>query len=102
MRICLPSDLYYGDLYRYNEELEEWEFENWDSNGDGIFAKWEMFMTGKDTLDLMPDVYVGRLACRNKIEVKIIVDKIIKYESTSPEEKPSSGSTVIHVQSGCK
>jgi len=82
------SDLYYGDLYRYNETSEEWEFEDWDSNGDGILAKWAMFAGGRDSLDLIPDVYVGRLACRNKIEVKIMVDKIIKYESTSPEEKP--------------
>ena len=82
------SDLYYSDLYRYSETSEEWEFEDWDSNGDGIFAKWTMFTTGRDTLDLVPDIYVGRLACRNKVEVKIIVDKIINYERSPPEEKP--------------
>ena len=80
------SDLYYSDLYRYNESSEEWEFEDWDSNGDGIFAK--ISFMNSDTLDLVPDVYVGRLACRNKVEVKIVVNKIINYEATSPEEKP--------------
>jgi len=82
------SDLYYADLYRYNEDLSEWEFEDWDSNGDGIFAKYSMMSQGRDELDLVPDIYVGRLACRNKFELKIIRDKIINYESTSPSEKP--------------
>jgi hypothetical protein len=82
------SDLYYGDIYRYNEETDEREFEDWDSNGDDIFAKWTMLVRDKDTLDLVPDVYVGRLACRNKVEVRVMVNKIIQYESTSPDEKP--------------
>jgi hypothetical protein len=80
------SDLYYGDIYKYNETSQEWEFEDWDSNGDNIFAK--SGFQNADVLDLMPDVYVGRLACRNKIDLKIILNKIIKYESTSPDEKP--------------
>jgi hypothetical protein len=80
------SDLYYADLYRYNEETQQWEFENWDQNGDGIYAKWSF--SKMDDLDLLPDVYVGRLPCHNTYELKIIVDKIIQYESTSPDEKP--------------
>jgi len=79
------SDLYYSDLYRYNETTMEWEFEDWDSNGDDIFAKWSF--TARDELDLIPDIYVGRLPCRNIIELRIVRDKIITYESTSPEEK---------------
>lgn len=86
-RACI-SDLYYSDLYRYNETSESWEFENWDSNGDGIFGKISGIVTKDDKLDLIPDMYYGRLACRNKFEVKIMVDKIITYESTSPDEKP--------------
>jgi hypothetical protein len=82
------SDLYYSDLYRYNETTQTWEFEDWDSNGDGIFAKMTGFVTGNDKLDLVPDVYYGRLACINKFEVKTMVNKIIAYESTSPAEKP--------------
>lgn len=82
------SDLYYADLYRYNEDLGQWEFEDWDSNGDGVFAKWGFFSNDKDTLDLAPDIYVGRLPCRNTIELNIICEKIINYESTSPDEKP--------------
>lgn len=80
------SDLYYADLYRINATTHEKEFEDWDSNNDGIFAAWGYNM-GRDTLDFIPDIYYGRLACRNKWEVKTVVNKIITYESTSADEK---------------
>ncbi len=67
------SDLYYADIYD-----SEGNFSSWDTNGDGIFAKW--YGAGRDILDLYPDVYVGRLACANNFEVKIMVNKIINYE----------------------
>ncbi len=63
-------DLYYADIYKAGGA-----FDNWDSNGNGIFAEF-----GRDELDLYPDVYAGRLACRNKIEARIMVNKIIGYE----------------------
>ena len=72
------SDLYYMDIYD-----GEGEFSSWDSNNDGIFAKWKSFGMDKDIIDFYPDVYVGRLACRNSYEVKTVVDKIITYESGS-------------------
>ncbi|HEC89487.1 MAG TPA: hypothetical protein ENI44_02765 [Thermoplasmatales archaeon] len=81
------SDLYYADIYKYNESSQNWEFEDWDSNHNGIFAEWPV-VGSNDVLDLIPDVYVGRLACRNINEVNILVDKIINYESASPDEKP--------------
>jgi len=74
------SDLYYSDLYKYNEENQSWEFEDWDSNGDGIFARWSV--VSGDDLDLIPDIYVGRLACRNKIELKILKNR--KYLFLQP------------------
>jgi hypothetical protein len=70
------SDLYYADIYK-----EGGVFDNWDSNSDGTFA-YRKGMSGKnDKLDLYPDVYVGRLPCRNNKEVRGLVDKIINYES---------------------
>ncbi len=71
------SDLYYADLYDSNGN-----FSSWDSNGNGVYAEWR---DGEwiDEMDLYPDVYLGRLACRNKYEVKTVVDKIIRYESES-------------------
>ncbi|UCD14389.1 MAG: peptidase C25 [Thermoplasmatales archaeon] len=70
------SDLYYADVYK-----EGGVFEDWDPNGDGIFAAWGRPGVENDTgLDLIPDVALGRLACRNRREVKTVVDKIINYE----------------------
>jgi hypothetical protein len=66
------SDLYYADLYR-----GEGEFEDWDSNENGIFCE------KNEEIDLWPDVYYGRLPCRNIFEVRSIVNKIIKYERSS-------------------
>ncbi len=71
------SDLYFADIYD-----SEMNFSSWDSNEDGIYAAWGIPSVENDVLDLYPDVYVGRLPCRNKIEVSIMVKKIIKYEMT--------------------
>ena len=72
------SDLYYADLYRWNNDTQEWEFEDWDSNGNGIFGEFTLF--AHDKIDHIPDVSVGRLPCRNRLEVKLMVNKIITYE----------------------
>ena len=72
------TDLYYADIYKYEDGQPV--FDDWDSNGNGVFAEYTMFR--KDNLDLYPDIYVGRLACRNEKEVKTMVDKIIAYETT--------------------
>ena len=83
------SDLYYADIYKGTGE-----FEDWDSNGNGIFGEWTWYwkpewnwwsndIKEKDVLDLVPDVYIGRLACKNILEVITSVDKIIKYETKS-------------------
>lgn len=83
---CL-SDLYYADLYKYDEDAEEWVFEDWDPNGNDIFAEYTNSVSGREFLDLVPDVYIGRLAARSKFELKGVVNKIIAYESTSPSQK---------------
>jgi hypothetical protein len=80
------SDLYYGDLYRYNTTTNTTEFEDWDSNGNNIFAEWAGLI--KDKLDLNPDIYYGRIPCVNTFELKIVINKIIEYENTPPTEKP--------------
>jgi hypothetical protein len=67
------SDLYYADIY---DNLGD--FSSWDSNNDNIFSVWNE--TFREEMDLYPDVYLGRLPCRNSNEVKIMVDKIINYE----------------------
>lgn len=84
---CL-SDLYYADLYKYDEDQSEWVFANWDSNGNGIFAEYGNSVSSRDTMDLNPDVYYGRLAVRSTKELNNVIDKIITYESTGPSQKP--------------
>jgi len=73
------SDLYYADIYD-----SEGNFSSWDSNGNSIFAEWNSEI--RDEMDLYPDVYLGRLPCRNKREVKIVVDKIINYEKNKASD----------------
>jgi len=79
------SDLYYADVYKYNTTSHQYEFDDWDSNGNGIFAEWsrDTYLNPEDEIDFVPDVYVGRLACRNLAEVRIIVKKIVNYESNT-------------------
>lgn len=80
------SDLYFADIYDSAFNFSSWDK---DRNGlsDGVFALWGVFGGTKDVMDLYPDVYVGRLACRNKMELGYMIDKIITYEtSTSGSE----------------
>jgi hypothetical protein len=69
------TDLYFADIYKENGD-----FEDWDSNKNGVFGEWGF--TG-DKLDLKPDVAIGRLPCRTTDEVKTVVEKIITYENTA-------------------
>jgi hypothetical protein len=66
------SDLYFADIYD-----GEGQFSSWDSNGDNLFSVWNE--TFKEEMDLYPDVYIGRLPCRN---IRIMVKKIISYEKS--------------------
>jgi len=70
------SDLYYADIYD-----SEGNFSSWDTDENDIFAEYE-WPNEIDKMDLYPDVYLGRLPCRNKREVRIVVDKIINYEKS--------------------
>ena len=72
------SDLYYADIYRYDPK-HGYAFDSWDSNCNGRYGEWDWY--GYDEIDHIPDVHLGRLACRAVWEVKIMVDKIINYES---------------------
>ena len=75
------SDLYFADIYN-----ETGAFSSWDTNDNGVFSEWLANKPAADIMDLRPDVYLGRLPCRNTFEVKIMVEKIISYESTKCED----------------
>jgi hypothetical protein len=67
------SDLYFADIYD-----NEGNFSSWDTDKDGLYGEWIV-----DDVDLIPDVYVGRLPCRNRFDVMTVVNKIISYETGS-------------------
>lgn len=77
------SDLYYADIYD-GQGL----FCNWNSFDDGVYGGWSHKAclgspgSSNDEIDFYPDIYLGRLPCRNILEVHIIVKKIIAYETT--------------------
>ncbi|MEF8848451.1 MAG: C25 family cysteine peptidase [Candidatus Thermoplasmatota archaeon] len=79
---CYISELYYADIIDVNGS-----FSSWDSNDNGIYGEWKGNKAQDKNIDLRPDVYVGRLACRNKKEVKIMVDKITNYETKTYNQK---------------
>jgi hypothetical protein len=77
--VSILTELYYADVYD-----EYGDFCSWDSDGDGKYG--EVFINSpgdNDTVDLYPDVHIGRLACSNIEEVNIVVDKIIYYETNT-------------------
>jgi hypothetical protein len=77
------SDLYYADIYDGSGG-----FCSWDSCGDGVYGGWSnpsplgRLDYPTDLIDFYPDVYLGRLPCRNIVEVNTMVNKIITYETT--------------------
>ncbi|HEX7076816.1 MAG TPA: C25 family cysteine peptidase [Candidatus Eisenbacteria bacterium] len=58
----LPSDAYYADLDG-----------TWDSNGNGIYGE------VADSLDMEPDIAVGRLSATTRAEANALVDKALRY-----------------------
>ncbi len=75
------SDFYYADLYD-----QTGSFSSWDSNENNIFAEYNWY-GNTDDIDLVPDVYIGRLACIDEIQVQNCVNKIIMYENEKSWEQ---------------
>jgi hypothetical protein len=75
------SDLYFADIYD-----SQGQFSSWDTNENGLYGEWSGNISAKDICDLHPDVFLGRLACRNKYQVRICVKKIINYEKTKADD----------------
>ncbi len=71
------TDLYFADIYHDGTT----DFEDWDSNGNDVFAEWGFGV--KDTMDYLPDVVVGRITVRSDSDAEVVVDKIITYETTT-------------------
>ena len=69
-----PTDFYYADLTG-----------TWDSDEDEIWGESSDYNDfGLDEISWIPEVYVGRLPASNSVELEIMVNKTLKYE-TNPE-----------------
>ncbi|UCF13556.1 MAG: hypothetical protein JSW06_04670 [Thermoplasmatales archaeon] len=67
-----PSDLYYADIYD-----GAGGFSSWDYDGDGKYAEYPIDMPA---VDVIPDVYLGKLPANSASEVSVVVNKIINYK----------------------
>ncbi len=65
----IPCDLYFSDLDG-----------SWDANSNGIYGEVD------DSVDLYPDVFVGRASCSDISEAEAWVDKILTYEKNPPAD----------------
>ncbi len=59
----IPTDLYFSDFNG-----------NWNRNGNNLFGE------ENDKVDYSPEIYIGRLLCKNKEEVNNYIDKLLIYE----------------------
>jgi len=81
-REYILSDSYYADIYDANGS-----YCSWDADNDNLFGEMRNQSTPlysydfPDCPDLIPDIGIGRLPCKNTYEVKVIIDKIIQYET---------------------
>lgn len=75
------SDLYFADIYDAHGS-----FSSWDDNNNGIFGEWPLSEGAVDFPDLVPDVSLGRLPCLNSRQLRIVVRKIIRYETRGCDE----------------
>jgi len=76
------SDLYYADIYDGMGE-----FSSWDTNNNGTYGEWPDSGQLIDEMDLYPDVLLGRLPCRFKFELNVMINKIISYENSQISKK---------------
>lgn len=85
------SDVYYADIYEYDEDTDTATFSSWDTDGDGKYGEWYYTpdeISGKeDNVDLLPDVHLGRWACRTEEEATNMVQKVMNYEQNDNTEE---------------
>jgi hypothetical protein len=84
--IFYPSDLYYADLYDTTGA-----FDDWDADGDGIYAEMDFKETSSgpkfniDKVNLVPDVVVGRVPASTLAEADTYFHKVMGYEFAARE-----------------
>jgi len=74
----VPTDLYYADVYD-----DHGNFCSWDSNNNDIFGEFNWDFGKIDQVDLYADVMIGRIPCHTNFDLKIVINKIIRYENSA-------------------
>jgi hypothetical protein len=69
MDTYIPCDLYYSDLDS-----------NWDADGDHVYGEYP------DSVDMYPDVFVGRAPSSNVTQAQTFVNKCLTYETNPPTD----------------
>lgn len=75
------SDLYFADVFHQNGS-----FCDWDTNKNNKFGEISYNDSIIDKVDLIQDVYIGRLLCQSSDEITRIIDKIIYYENNTKNQ----------------
>jgi hypothetical protein len=65
----IRCDLYFSDLDG-----------SWDANGNHIYGEVE------DSIDMYPDVFVGRASCNTVVKAQALVNKFLTYEKSPPTD----------------
>jgi hypothetical protein len=78
------SDLYFSDVYKYDETLG-YIFEDWDDNENDIIGEYSNFIGRSDRPDYFPDVSIGRIPFRYTWEIQPMIDKIVEYETQADD-----------------
>ncbi|HET9252397.1 MAG TPA: C25 family cysteine peptidase [Candidatus Eisenbacteria bacterium] len=76
----IPTDTYYADLDG-----------TWDRNGNGIYGE------VADSLDMVPDLVVGRLPATTRAEATAMVDKALRYMKNPPAGALTKGLLLAEV-----
>ncbi len=69
----IPADLYFSDLDG-----------TWDADNDGVFGEVE------DSVDMLPDIFVGRAPVSNSQDVAVFTSKVITYERDHAQDYSST------------
>ena len=86
--IWYASDLYYADLYDANGA-----FDDWDADGDGIYAEMDFEQVGNgakfniDKINLRVDVVVGRIPASTREEAERYFKKVLAYEYSAQKSQ---------------
>ncbi|HYQ90130.1 MAG TPA: C25 family cysteine peptidase, partial [Candidatus Binatia bacterium] len=75
--VDIPTDAYYSDLDG-----------TWDGNGNGIYGE------VADSLDMNPDIAVGRLSASTRAQAQVLVSKALRY-ATSPLAAPLTKELIL-------